>query len=84
MSPTQRSLKKLRDDGWTPYVVEYWHHFAKQRRDLFGILDIVAFRPPYTLGLQTTTGSNASTRVHKIQESEAYPLLLACGWRVQV
>lgn len=41
-SPTQRSLKWLRDQGMTAEVVERWNPHAKVRHDLFGSIDIVA------------------------------------------
>ncbi len=39
-SPTQRSLKKLRDDGWTAEVVEKWISYrdAKQDAKLWGLV----------------------------------------------
>ena len=43
-SPTQRSLKHLRDNGYTSAVVEKWNMHAKIRQDLFGGIDIVALK----------------------------------------
>ena len=37
-SPTQRTLKYLRDKGYTAQVVEHWNAFAKRRIDLFGVI----------------------------------------------
>jgi len=37
-SPTQRTLKKLRDEVYLAQVVEKWNAFAKIRQDLFGII----------------------------------------------
>src|SRR5271167_4627948 len=45
ISPTQRSLKLLRERGWTCQVVERWNQWAKVRQDLFGCLDILAISP---------------------------------------
>ena len=50
-SPTQRSLKHLRKNGWTAQVVEKWLPPRGKmkfgvRIDLFGFGDIVACRPP--------------------------------------
>ena len=44
ISPTQRTLKRLRDSGDYPLVtiVERWNAFAKIRQDLFGIIDLLA------------------------------------------
>jgi hypothetical protein len=40
--------------------------------DLFGIFDLVAMKEGTTglTGIQTTSGSNISSRVHKIMESD--------------
>ena len=44
ISPTQRTLKRLREKEEYPLVtiVERWNAFAKIRQDLFGIIDILA------------------------------------------
>jgi hypothetical protein len=44
MSPTARSLKKLRKEGWTASVVEKWIPQVKRRRDCFGF-DVLACKP---------------------------------------
>lgn len=84
MSPTQRSLAKLRAEGWRVAIVEHWNAFTKQRNDMWGILDLVAIRTGETLGVQTTSASNVSARVKKIEDSEALPWLREAGWGVQV
>lgn len=88
MSPMQRSLKKLRDDGWTCAIVEHWHAFSHKRVDLFGILDILCVRGAETMGVQTTSGDHVAERVRKIADSENTPhlreanwVLLVHGWR---
>lgn len=45
LSPTQRTLKLLRDRGYTCGIVEKWNQFAHIRQDLFGFIDIVAIKP---------------------------------------
>lgn len=42
MSPTERTLKLLRKQGYLAAVVEKWNKFARCRQDLFGIGDILA------------------------------------------
>ena len=64
-SPTARSLKYLRDNGYTAQVVEKFNSFTKQRNDLFKCIDIVAIKPGEILGVQSTSGSNHSARVVK-------------------
>jgi hypothetical protein len=64
MSPTQRSLAKLRSEGYRVAVV-----------------DILAIRGSETLAVQSTSGSNVSTRVKKTAEAEATAEILAAGWK---
>lgn len=79
MSPTERSLKKLREDGYTCEVVERWNHHTKQRKDLFGIIDILAIRKGEVLGVQTTAASNVSARLEKISNSDLTPCVREAG-----
>lgn len=83
MTPTQRSLKHLRDQGYRVVVVERWNPHARIRQDLFGVLDLLAIRGAETLGVQTTSASNLSSRIRKITDSEALPDLRAAGWRIE-
>lgn len=64
ISPTQRSLKWLRDQGYISQVVERWNMFAHIRQDLFGCIDIVGVNAKETgvLGIQATTTGNISKR----------------------
>lgn len=84
MSPTQRTLKHLRDQGYPlVQVVERWNSFARRRIDLFGIIDVVAVGADI-VGVQSTSGSNVAARVAKITESEALPHLRKANIRVLV
>lgn len=85
-SPTQLSLAHLRARGYIAEVCSYWHHFAKQRKDLFGWADIIAFDPDGTgvTLVQTTTGSNFSKRRAKILASETAKAWLAHGRMIRV
>jgi hypothetical protein len=84
VSPTQRSLKLLRDRGYRAAVVEKWNPHARRRIDLFGIIDLVAIGNGETIGVQTTSGSNVASRIDKITESEAIADLRDAGWRIVV
>jgi len=65
MSPTARSLKKLRDEGYLANVVE--RRYGGRLHDLYGFIDILAISPDGdVLGIQTTSGSNVSARIKKI------------------
>lgn len=66
MTPTQRSLAKLRADGWLVAVVERWNPYALVRQDLFGFADLLAVRGTQTLAVQTTSGANVAARMEKI------------------
>jgi hypothetical protein len=83
-SPTQRTLRHLREAGYPlVQVVERWNPYARVRQDLFGVIDVLAVGPDI-LAVQTTSGSNVSARVKKITESEALPILRKAGIRVLV
>ena len=84
ISPTQRSLNYLRDEGYMVEVVEHRHHFTRKLSDLFGFIDILALRPGETLGVQTTTGAHVSTRMKKIRASDKLPMVLEAGWKIHV
>lgn len=84
MSPTQRTLAKLRKEGYRAAVVEKWNPHAKIRQDLFGVVDVLAIREGETLAVQSTSGSNVASRVHKIEESDALADIREAGWRFVV
>lgn len=75
-SPTQRSLKLLRGEGYTVAVVERYNRFARVRQDLFGFIDLLAMKRDHLLAVQTTSGPNASARVKKIENTQAASLWL--------
>ncbi len=83
-SPTQRSLEKLRAEGYLCQIVERWNPHARIRQDLFGIGDILCLRDEETLLVQTTSRGNVSARVKKIAESEHLPAILRAGWKIEV
>lgn len=83
-SPTQRSLKLLRERYPLVQVVERWNPHARVRQDLFGIIDILAVGAGETVAVQTTSASGVSKRIAKITESEALPSLREAGWRILV
>lgn len=85
MSPTQRSLKHLRNAGCIAGVVEKWNAFARVRQDLFGIIDVVAISPEgETIGVQACALSSVSERVKKMTASDALPWLRKGGWTVLI
>ena len=71
LSPTQRSLDRLRKTGALAAVVEKWNSHAHIRQDLFGFIDLVALdEGTGVLGVQTTTGDHVAERVRKVTEDE--------------
>lgn len=88
LSPTQLTLRYLRDNGWPIVeVVERWNPHARIRQDLFGFVDVLAIGPQGTLAVQTTSASNAPARVNKITSDELHPALSAAreaGWAIHV
>lgn len=85
-SPTQRSLAKLRKEGWTVCSVEKWIAQIKQRKDAFGFGDLLSCRIG-TAGatlVQTTSGSNFSARLEKIKGIAAAGVWLASGNKIVI
>jgi hypothetical protein len=93
MSPTQLSLRKLKNEGYeTVQVVEVWiPAFGRgfgNRRDLFGCWDILAVKDGQTVAVQVTSKSNMSARIKKIADHEPHTsnlrkanwTLLVHGW----
>jgi hypothetical protein len=88
-SPTALSLAHLRSDGWLVDVCERWVplHGGKIKRDLFGLIDLVAVRPGETLGVQTTSSANFNARLNKMTDDDHYPAvsaLMSAGWQVVI
>ena len=83
MSPTSRTLNKLRREGWLVGIVEKYNIFSNTRLDLFGFIDIIALKGEEALAIQTTSYSNISSHVNKIKEHENYPIVKQV-WRIEV
>lgn len=65
-------------------VVEKFNSFTKTRKDLWGIIDILAIRKDEVLGVQTTSYGDVSKRVKKIADSEHIGAIREAGVRVVV
>ena len=84
-SPTQRSLKELRECGWTAQVVERFNPHARVRVDLFGCIDIVAIDPAGGIvGIQACAGASHSARKAKIMAEPKMGQWLNAGGRVEL
>lgn len=84
MSPTQRSIAHLKAQGYLPWITEHWCPWSRRRKDLWNIVDILCLRDNEILGVQTTSGSNVSARVKKIEESEHVGAIRKAGIRLVV
>ena len=84
MTPTQLTLRHLREQGYTAEVVERWNPHARIRQDLFGIIDVIALRGNETLAVQTTSASNVAARIRKIADSPHVAAIREAGWTIRV
>lgn len=83
-SPTQRTLKLMRERGYHCAVVERWNPHAKLRVDLFGFIDIMCLGDGEVVGVQATSYSNASARITKIQEHDNVAAVRKAGIKILV
>lgn len=76
-SPTQRTLKYWRDQGYTCAIVERWNPHARIRQDLYGFIDVLAIKGEDIVGIQACSGAggDSAARVRKITEHANYPLV---------
>lgn len=74
LSPTQRTLRELRQQGRVAAVVERFDAFAGPhglRRDLFGVIDLIALDPQRgVVGVQSC-GSDFAAHFRKLTEERA-------------
>jgi len=84
MSPTQRTLKLYRDNGYYAEVVERWNQYAHIRQDFMGICDLICLKGKDTVCVQATSNSNVSARVNKLNASPNTKILKEAGWRIVV
>jgi len=86
-SPTQLSLKRLRDAGFKAGVVEKWNMHAKIRQDFLGFVDIIGVGELGTIAVQSTSYSNVSSHIKKIEDPKLAENLAAvrkAGWTIEV
>ena len=86
MSPTERTLKYLRNDlGMVAQVVERWNQFSRVRQDVYGFGDILAHGEDRGVWLvQATSTGNMAARVRKIREEPRSWSWLRSGGRIVV
>ena len=83
MTPTQRSLKALRELGYLVEVVEKWNSFTRTRKDLWGWADLLAIRRGEVLAVQVTAQAVAN-RVAKVAASETVGRVREAGIRIEI
>lgn len=81
LTPTQLSIKRLKEQGYFVKVVETWNPWARIRQDLFGAIDIVAIKAtePGVIGIQATTTPNMNARITKAQALPAISAWVSAG-----
>ncbi len=84
MTPLQRSLTKLRNEGWLCQKTEHWNPFSRTRNDLWGFADLLCLRGKEILAVQATTTGNINKRVEKIKSSENYQIVKDAGIKIEV
>lgn len=84
LTPTQLSLRYLREEWPLVEVVERWNPHARIRQDLFGFIDVIAVSPGQTLAVQTTSAANVASRVRKIADHPNIGAVREAGWAIHV
>ena len=87
MTPTQRTLKALRDQGMIAGIVERWIPRINIRRDLFNIIDIIALHPVRgVVGVQSTGQAFAGhmTKMTKDKREECMAWLKTPGTALEL
>jgi hypothetical protein len=85
-TPTARTLRYLREQGYCAEVVERWIPQARKRKDLFGFADIAGLHPAHAgvLLVQCTSGSHHAARRTKLASLATVQLALQAGCQVQI
>ena len=86
MSPTERTLRLLRREGFTAAVVEKWISQTGVRKDLWNFADILAVNPQKHIFLlvQTTTLSNIASRLKKSKACPELAIWLEAGGMFEI
>jgi len=84
LSPTQLSLKLMRERGYLCQVVEHWNPFARIRQDLFGFIDVLCIKEGEVVGVQSTSRSHVSNRYNKIKDHDNVWPVLDSGIRILI
>lgn len=80
-SPLQRTLKMLRDAGWTVGITEHFNPHVRIRQDLFGFADAIAFRKGFPVLALNAMHLKHSSEHDKLRENEALRKWIEAGHR---
>lgn len=83
-SPTQLTLKLMRERGYYAEVVERYNSFTRTRNDFAGFIDVLCLGDGEVVGVQTTSYGNMSARIKKIREHENLIVVHGSGIRIIV
>ncbi|XOV73812.1 MAG: hypothetical protein ACFHW5_11720 [Verrucomicrobiota bacterium] len=78
LSPTQRTLRALREQGLICAIVEKWNPYGGPqgiRQDLFGIIDVLALDPQRGIVGVQSTGNDFAGHMRKLTEQRAQECL---------
>ena len=90
LSPTQRTLRELRNQGRICGSVEKWNPHVGPfgiRQDLFGFIDLISLDTARgIIGVQCCAGSGFSAHIKKILEDRAQEAIewLRCTGKIEV
>jgi len=87
MTPSERTLKALRDRGCVVGRVEQFNPFSGHREDLFGFLDYVALDVPAQeiVGVQSTGTAFAAHRRKIVEDRKDQAIAwLTCGGKIEL
>lgn len=84
MTPNARTLAELRSRGWVAQSVEQTIPRTFVKRDLFGIIDLIALTPDGILGIQVTSGANHAARRTKALAEPRLRAWLDAGGRFAI
>jgi hypothetical protein len=86
LSPTARTLARLRRSGYVADVAERFLPHVNRKRDLFGFADVVAVRrgEPGAPAVQATTRAHVADQLRRCQARPELRTWLAAGNRFEV
>ena len=85
LSPTQRTLRVLRQQGAICGITEHWNYYVGIRQDLFGFIDLIALTSDRGIvGMQCCARSGHAAHRKKILENEVAPEWIKSGGKIEI